>query len=177
MGVNDLEQVLVCSHHHGVDPETGRIGRQGGNEVIGLISFPADCRDVHLPEGFHDDGNLGVKLIGSLVPRALIGGIHLMTEGLSRAVQSDYEVVEGILPEQHEDGVEKTEECGDVVSLLIGQRTGEEGEIRTVNQGVAVHDEEGLVKFFLFLLLPGDALFFLLLLFFQCQQFLIEIDR
>src|SRR5699024_8406598 len=99
---DELQTIAVAGadqHLH-----TGGLGfcAQGRDDVVGLISVFADCTDSHRVKHLLNQRDLALELIGSLVAGALIVGIRLCPEGISRHIKCDGDM-RGILIADHID--------------------------------------------------------------------------
>ena len=76
-----------------------------------------------------DDRNLGMQVLGGLLPVGLVLVVHLMAEGLALGIHGNHKILRLILPDEAHNRVEEAVDGRDVVPLLILEGVVHESEI------------------------------------------------
>ncbi len=140
--VDELEGVPVPGADEHIEPVPATGGGQGGEDVVGLEAFFAQCGDAQGCEHLFDQRDLATELLRSLVAGALVVGIGLLPERLAGDVEGDRHVRGVLVPQQVD------QHRGEPVDRVRGLPGGggevlcRKREERTVGHRVAVDDQE-----------------------------------
>ncbi len=143
---DELERVPVTGADEHVHPRGLGLGRQGGDDVVGLEAVGLDGGDAQGGEDLLEQGDLAGELARRRGAAGLVLGVLLGAEGLARDVERHGDVSRVLVTQ---DVDEHRREAVDGVGVLAGARRevldgqGEErpvGERMTIEQQETTHD-------------------------------------
>ena len=139
---HELERVAVAGEDQHLEPLGPRLGREGGDDVVGLEPLLLQVRDPQHVEHPLDQRQLGGELRGRLVATRLVVGVLLEAERLARLVEGHADVGR-LLVAEHVD--QHRGEAVDGIGVLALDRRevlDREREEGAVGQRVAVEQEQ-----------------------------------
>ena len=139
---DQLEHVAVARDDDDLHALRGRLRREGGDDVVGLVAGRLDVADLQGVEHLVDQRDLAGELGGGGAAPGLVLRILLEPEGLPGQVEGDPDVGR-LLVAEHVD--EHRREPVDGVGVLAGlgrEVLGRQGVERAVCQRVAVEEQE-----------------------------------
>ena len=143
--LHELLEILVARHDHDVEAALHALPREGPDDVVGLEALEREDRDPvrleELADAFHARVEIGLQLVGELFPRRLVGRIPLVPEAEPRVVDPA-EVFGAMLVEQALDEVDHSPRGRRVLAACGGERPGDQGEERAIDQRISVDEEQ-----------------------------------
>ena len=153
MVLNKLAKVLVARAYHHIPSRLLGLMADGGHDVISLKAFPRQHRDIHLFQCILYGLHLTMKVIWSLLPVGLVFRIKLMAESGALFIHGHCQSIHPIGGNERKESLEETEVGADVVALLVHDRLTDMGKVASVDDRVAVDEEDCLIPGKGFLLL------------------------
>ena len=138
--INELEGVPVAGDHHALPAVVGADAAHGADDIIGLPSLTFVNGDVHGPEHVLHDGHLHGQLLGHTVAGGLVSIVLEVAEGGAVEVEGDAYCVGLFFLFGLFQNIQEAIDGMGIQTLPGGQRTN--AEIRPVNDGVAVQDQQ-----------------------------------
>ena len=140
--VDDLEEVLVGGDDDGPQVLRLRLAGQGGQDVVGLVSFEFGGGDAHGVEDLLEDRDLDDQVLGHRLAVGLVVLVGLVADGRPLDVEDDAEVVGLLLVD---DLSQRGDEAVDGVCRETGRRRQvPDGIIGPVEERVAVDEKKPL---------------------------------
>jgi hypothetical protein len=102
VGVDELEGVAVARADQDLEPGSLCLGREGADDVVGLVALLLEEGDPHGIQHLLDQRELAGELAGRLAAAGLVFGVLLQPEGLARDVERHGDV-RGPLVAEHVD--------------------------------------------------------------------------
>jgi len=143
--LDELVGVAVAGEDEDVVTGLATLGRQGGEDVVGLEAWGLEDRDLQRLEDLADEPHLLAEDVRRRIAGALVGVELLVPEGGLRQVEGHADGVGlPVLQDVHEHRREAEHRVGD-----LPRRRGEvggEGEERAVGEGVPVDEQDGALR-------------------------------
>ena len=144
-GADELVEVLVARDDDDLEPGLGPLLRERADDVVGLVALAREHRDpvggehrLHVLEAAVE---VGLQVVGQLLARRLVVGVHLVAEARAGVVHPA-EVLRPALLEQAAEEVRDPPGDARVLALAGGERAVDEREEGAVDERVAVDEEE-----------------------------------
>jgi len=129
-----LEKILVAGDT--VDIQSFLFGHdgKGSDDIICLISFHLEVRDVKNMGSLPDAGDLCHEVVGHLSPGGLILRVHLVAESRLFRIENNRDIIRVLILNDLHQGVDKAEGGRRILSLGVDQWIFYEGKITAVEQ-------------------------------------------